>query len=1382
MLSVSKVNSGLGSALAWSYWTVKLAAEHITYCCVRLIAVNFGFLHLIALHIDRLVSEQDLFAASQYLYRKFLFGVNIFMSNLSEEKEYKWFEAAKSYEQILKSGTEPAPFLAETWQKIGFCYSFASRQATDAEGFNKLRLLAVSAYEKAAELISETESVENGGKKALCLAIAEYTRSWVTSSHSEKAKTLDKCRFYAQKAIEKFKESGNNQEYSQSIIVLLQCLFDRLYISATCEEMNELAKQATDLAEEAISATFKTGNKEDILLAHSLGSLQNWYAANISESEEKRKEYACKAVSHAEKAIDISKEVESHYLKAISRWAGVFSSLYFTEDIESSLQYAREMLEQTTVTRDNYLMGIAYYLIAHVLDYKVPGEANPDKRKQMYDDIIRYSENGVRHLDLVFQDTFIADTYLFPAQAYSALAYEFAVSLPEKFFYSKKAIDLGKKSLDYAMRSGASEAMISALHGLSKAYYYHSNLEPRKESKPELLRNALSYRKELIGISRKIFPSNLWTTGVALVYAAEIEKDLYAIEQDAKNKPALLQETVADIEEGVLFCKNWISSRDVPTLTASVAGYEDTFGGILEEVYWQTSENEKLQKANQVYGEAAEGFKKVSLPTRVAEAYWKIARNLDHVCDYEQSAGNFEKAFAAFKAAAQKIVKFGDFYVDYALYMKAWSEIESAKRAHAEENYFVAMEHYEKTSQLLRQSKLWMYLSLNFYAWSLLEQAEDCSRKENSRESIEAFEKAAKFFQESKRILTAKLEGIERKDEKDSVKRLIHASDVREEYSRGRVTIEEARELDKHGDPLASSRKYESAASIFHKISIIDSETAGKEAKHLVYLCRAWQKMTLAEAKGSPIMYEEAAELFKQASENSSVESAGLLALGHSNFCKALEAGTEFEMTRSVEMYVVSSKYFDNASKYYLQAGLESASEYSKATQRLFDAHIYVENAKRERNPQKQTSYYSMAEKALHVATESFAKANYQEKAEKVQNLLRVITEEKQLSVPLNEVFRAPVMTSTTSSFSALSLSDEKAVGLERFEHADIQVLLTQHETDIKVGTNFSLEIQFVNVGKQAVLLNKIENIVPNGFQLVNKPDYCSLENMNLAVRGKRLEPLNTSEIQITLKSFIQGAAEIKPRIVCVDDVGRQMVFNPEPAVFNVSGSSLAGRVPTGYPDLDNLLFGGLPENYTVILASPSIDERDLLVKKFLETGAKNDQTTFFMTVDPGDIASLAEEHQSNFYLFICSPRAEVLVKSLPNVFKLKGVEILSDLDIAFVKAFRMIDSSRSGPKRACITVVSDVLLQHHAVATRKWLSGLLPDLKAKGFTTLVVINPQMHPPEEYQAILGLFEGEIRISEKETENGLEKLLRIRKLYNQRYLENEISLTRQKLEA
>jgi hypothetical protein len=133
-------------------------------------------------------------------------------------------------------------------------------------------------------------------------------------------------------------------------------------------------------------------------------------------------------------------------------------------------------------------------------------------------------------------------------------------------------------------------------------------------------------------------------------------------------------------------------------------------------------------------------------------------------------------------------------------------------------------------------------------------------------------------------------------------------------------------------------------------------------------------------------------------------------------------------------------------------------------------------------------------------------------------------------------------------------------------------------------------------------------------------------------------------------------------------------------------------------------------------------------------------------------------------------------------VSKLRGVESLTDIDIALVKSFRMLDSSQSGPKRACITIVSDVLLQHHAIITRKWLSGLLPDLRSRGFTTLAAINPQMHPQEEVQAILGLFEGEIRITEKETARGLEKLLRIRKLHNQQYLENEIEVTREKLES
>ena len=63
----------------------------------------------------------------------------------------------------------------------------------------------------------------------------------------------------------------------------------------------------------------------------------------------------------------------------------------------------------------------------------------------------------------------------------------------------------------------------------------------------------------------------------------------------------------------------------------------------------------------------------------------------------------------------------------------------------------------------------------------------------------------------------------------------------------------------------------------------------------------------------------------------------------------------------------------------------------------------------------------------------------------------------------------------------------------------------------------------------------------------------------------------------------------------------------------------------------------------------------------------------------------------------------------------------------------------------------------------------------------MAVINPLMHPPQDVHAILGLFEGEISINERETKGGFEKFLKIRKLYNQRYIEDELVLRKENLE-
>jgi tetratricopeptide (TPR) repeat protein/KaiC/GvpD/RAD55 family RecA-like ATPase len=356
----------------------------------------------------------------------------------------------------------------------------------------------------------------------------------------------------------------------------------------------------------------------------------------------------------------------------------------------------------------------------------------------------------------------------------------------------------------------------------------------------------------------------------------------------------------------------------------------------------------------------------------------------------------------------------------------------------------------------------------------------------------------------------------------------------------------------------------------------------------------------------------------------------------------------------------------------------------------------------------------------------------------------------------------------------------------ERFGHANVQ-LNVMMPRKVQVEEEFEMRLDLVNVGRKPGVLAKIEGAIPSEFKVANLPSFCSLQNGSLNMKDKSVDPFQVETIKLKLEATKTGNYSLNPEVTYLDDLGKTKAFKPNPIIIAAQPAkpayeTLPGRITTGFTEVDRLLFGGIPENYGVVLISPSSDEREMLINRFLKAGAEAGQTTFYVTAEAGSARALAEKHQSNFYLFLCNPRVDAMVQSLPNVFKLEGVESLTGIDIALTKSFRTLSPLAVGPKRACIEIVSDALLEHHALITRKWLSALLPDLKSKGFTTLAVVNPQMHPQEEVQSILGLFEGEIRISEKETAKGTEKVLKIRKLYNQRYLENELTLTKESLEA
>jgi hypothetical protein len=122
----------------------------------------------------------------------------------------------------------------------------------------------------------------------------------------------------------------------------------------------------------------------------------------------------------------------------------------------------------------------------------------------------------------------------------------------------------------------------------------------------------------------------------------------------------------------------------------------------------------------------------------------------------------------------------------------------------------------------------------------------------------------------------------------------------------------------------------------------------------------------------------------------------------------------------------------------------------------------------------------------------------------------------------------------------------------------------------------------------------------------------------------------------------------------------------------------------------------------------------------------------------------------------------------------LEGKADITNLGIALTKAIRGIDQSLTN-KRICVEILSDVLVKHGVNTTREWLSGLITNLGAKGFTILAAIDPSMHSTEHANGAINLFDGEISIIQSDDPLDCKKSILVKKLRNQDYIKNPICL-------
>ena len=1288
------------------------------------------------------------------------------------EKNYDWLQATEFYQNAFDQTSETKNVLkaTELQERLGYCYFRAALQAQHPEQNRKRMNLAIKAHETVVGLVEKIEGKHAKAKLNHNKGWIIFLRSWFESNIFKKKILLDKWWKTETNYLKIYDSLADSQLVGKIYNDLLELsAVDRFHLINDNLEWRKIAEECIRLGENAIKLLSKENNIYELGRAYCWTSWYYGFARLYNLIEEKKEKFDAKSRDYSKKAITLSEKTKDAWLIGWSNNAASLS--YINSNLEISIKYGEKFIKNGKRAKDNYMLSVGPGWKALLLEIQSHNEEDPEKKRNMLEGALELAEEANLASNLSNCYTTIVSNRRFASNILEKLA-NFETNLVVKKKLLEQIIKTANEILKYDPEQKIALSMM-AYYCLSIGFLRLSETSTHKKKKQELLLKSLDYIEKCIEAKKNIMPDYYYWRVLDLHKKAEIQIALAIIKSRKEEKITILEDAVQSMELClILIEKDLKDSAEKITKVEYGHNYYD-FGAILKQLYLLTNKKNILERALDAYYESGIIYKKAKLPTYLAESYWQIAKIHDQLFEQTEASKYYQLASKAYVRAFEKLPKFKDFYDNQSRYMLAWSEIEKAKYSHSRENYYQARIHYENAAKLHEKLDNWKYLSSNYLAWSKIEQAEEMSRTEKPQEAINNFQDASKYFKETKSKIKNKIAENPSSEERELVNGILKASDLRRKYCQARIIMEEAKLFGREGNHLDSSISYSKAVQIISVIvEEMDVETERKEVEYLAILCRAWEKMANAEETTSSESYIEAAELFEKAKEYCFTKKASLWALGNSSFCRGLAAGIEYQSKADLTEHTKAKSLLKSAANSYLQAGFKQASEYAKATQRLFDAFLSMNQAEIEADQEKRAKHYQMAEKLLQIAAGSFLKAKQPEKQSQVQGILSNVREEKALAVSLSQVMQAPTVASSTMSFLAPTPTKEVSVGLESFKHANVQANLVTHTKEVKIGESFCLSVEFVNAGREPALLLRVDDFVPLGFVVVKKPEIYRIEETTLNMKGKHLAPLKLVEVKLTLQPSKKGNYRLNPRVQYLDELGKNKSLQLKTIEIKVEEVLLEDRVTTGTEELDSLLLGGIPEEYAVALTGAPCDERELIINNFLKAGVE-DGISFYVTPEANNLKDMLENQ--NFFLFLCNPKPKVDVPDLPNVFKLQGKTDLNNLGIALIKAYRSVDRNVGQPKRICIEILSEVLEDYGSKTTRKWISDLITNYGAKGFTMLAVMYPKMHPTEQSEAILALFDGEISILQSDDPLDCKKSILVKKLRNQDYIKNPICL-------
>lgn len=302
------------------------------------------------------------------------------------------------------------------------------------------------------------------------------------------------------------------------------------------------------------------------------------------------------------------------------------------------------------------------------------------------------------------------------------------------------------------------------------------------------------------------------------------------------------------------------------------------------------------------------------------------------------------------------------------------------------------------------------------------------------------------------------------------------------------------------------------------------------------------------------------------------------------------------------------------------------------------------------------------------------------------------------------------------------------------------RTVVTWYGSNIFGVSNVGLTVGFQQTTSSSLTLSSVIPYAAAGVSILGVLVY-GFNSLEMKRRKKRTEPY------IVLESQAKQAASETPR----------------------------PTIATGVPPLDYLLNGGLPTLGATVITAPACDERDIILRKILEAGAKGTGVSVYLGKDLSKVEDLLETSSG---LQILVTKVEGVRAERPQVHLTDKADNLNGMSIDLMSLLQTLKTEN--PRLLCVDIVDDLLLIHKSTVTRRWLSTILSRVKTLGFTVVTTLNPQMHSSADVQIIVDLFEGHIQLAEKPIANKPKIVMRVQKMSRWKVIDSEAVLDRNKL--